>query len=65
MALFLFVVGFFLFSWPFISLAAERGGIVLISYLFLVWLLVILGIWSYCRNEGDNRSENQSEEGQS
>ncbi len=61
-ALFLFVVGFFLFSWPLISLATEIGGIVLISYLFLVWLLVTLGIWSYCRNEADNRSENKSEE---
>jgi hypothetical protein len=61
-ALFLFVVGIFLFSWPLISVATETGGVVLLSYLFLVWLLVILGIWSYCRNEADSRSDNKSEE---
>ncbi|MBU1567429.1 MAG: hypothetical protein KJ630_17620 [Proteobacteria bacterium] len=61
-ALFLFLACFFLFSWPLLSIPSESGGIVLISYLFLLWLLVILGLCHYCRNEAGNLTEIQRDE---
>lgn len=64
-ALFLLVSCFFLFNWPLISIPAERGGVHLISYIFLLWFLVIFGFWFYCRNAADDPVDSQREDDQS
>lgn len=61
-ALFLFLSCFSLFSWPFISIPAEKSNIFMISYLFLLWLLAILGLWLLCRNEANNQRQQESDE---
>ncbi len=61
-ALFLFLSCFFLFSWPLISIPSEKGNTFMISYLFLLWLLTILGLWLLCRNEADDPPQQQRDE---
>jgi len=59
LALFLFLTCFFFFNWPLLSIPSERGGFSTIIYLFLLWLLFILCLWFYCRNEADQLPDNQ------
>jgi hypothetical protein len=61
-ALLLFIACFFLLNWPLLSIPAESGGILTGTYLLLLWLCIILGLWVYSRSEAEEPPEKKGEE---
>lgn len=54
-AVLLFTVALLLFNWPLLSVPAEKGGLQMLLYLFLLWILIIFCIVLYSCNEGDHQ----------
>jgi hypothetical protein len=38
-------------NWPILGIFVDRGGLVLIASLFVIWLLIISCLFFYCRYE--------------
>lgn len=51
-ALVLFVAALLLCSWPLLSIAVEGGGARTLLYLFSIWILIILCLGLYSRDQG-------------
>ena len=57
-SLLLFHLGMLLFSWPMLSITANRGGVPFFLYLFLAWagLIVLLAFMAFAtRNDPSER----------
>lgn len=56
-AVLLFMVALLLFNWPLLSVPAGKGSFQILLYLFLFWIVIILCIGLYSRNEAASLSE--------
>lgn len=58
----LFIAALFLLNWPLLSIAADHSDIATIAYLFLIWIVIIFCLFSYCRKERDRSTPNNRKE---
>lgn len=47
-----FVMGVLLFSWPLLSITADRGGAPFFAYLFITWAVLIAVLFLMTREPG-------------
>lgn len=61
LAILLFHFGVLLFSWPFLTIPAGAGGLVLFTYLLTAWfgLVIMLGAMGWAIGRANNAEEEQ------